>query len=56
MAVAFPCLFCSKPVDPTSESAMMSPANKQWQHKDCCPEAVAASRGVFTEADGDRVA
>lgn len=50
MSVAFPCPYCSKPVYPEVHDAVMNPATKQWQHLDCCPEAIAASRGLRRDA------
>lgn len=46
MTVAFPCLYCGKPVDPTGRDAAMHPVSKQWHHKGCGNPTVEAKRGT----------
>jgi len=35
MGLSFVCPNCRKRVDPMSLNAIMSPATKLWQHRDC---------------------
>jgi hypothetical protein len=52
MGLSFVCPNCRKRVDPMSLNAIMSPATKLWQHRDC---EVVLSDGKKEQPDTPQV-